>query len=85
MCPQNAQDDLDHSVDIGKDIVVPKPDHLPAVPFQPGRSTGIGSAVRMLAAIDFDHQAMSGTGEIGNEAANRMLPPKLVLRRAPIA
>jgi hypothetical protein len=35
--------------------VIPKPDHSPAVLFEPTRSVRVCGTVRMLTAIDFDH------------------------------
>jgi hypothetical protein len=74
-CPQNR---LDHATGIGRDIVVPKPENSPTSAFEPSRSPGIRGAVRVLAAVDFDHQSVFGARKVDNEISDRMLSTKFV-------
>jgi len=76
---QYPQNRLDHATGIGKDIVVSKPDNSPTSAFEPSRSTLVRSIVRVLTAVDFDHQSVFGARKVDNEISDRMLSTKSVL------
>ena len=66
---QGAKNGLDHAIGIGKNVVVPEPEHFPALVFEPSRSICVRYVFGMLTAIDFDHQLELGTGEVDDEIA----------------
>jgi hypothetical protein len=82
---ERSQDSLDHSIGIAENIVVPEAEYFPVLALKLSRSACVRCVVGMLTTIDFDHQLVLGTGEVDDEIAQRMLRPKLVFHRAPIA
>jgi hypothetical protein len=82
---QGLQDRFDYPAGIVQNIVVPEPDHSPTLAFEPSCSVRVQRIVRVLIAIDFDHQRVLGTGEVDDEVSNRMLSPKSVSRQASMA
>ena len=70
------KNDLEHSVRIQQDIVVPEPENRPSETVQV-RGTLAIRVVAMLSAISLDHQPTFGTGEVRDEASNGLLAPKL--------
>jgi hypothetical protein len=68
--PQNC---LDHPIGVGKNVVVPEAQHFPILVFEPSRSARVCPALRMLAAIDFDHQPVFGAREVDDVVPNWML------------
>jgi hypothetical protein len=72
------QDRAHNTLRIRENVVVPKPDHAPALAFEPNRASRIGQTLIVFAAISLDHQAVLGAGEVDNKPADRMLPTKLV-------
>ena len=75
---QCLQNGVNHPIGIGKNLVVPKPDHTPSLAFQPKGSTAVALAVGMLPAVHFDDQTMGDTGEIKNDRAQWVLTPEFV-------
>src|SRR5947209_3399885 len=57
-------------------IVIPVAQHPVASVREPLAACGIFCIVRMLAAINFDNDLLFVTNEIGDEGANRDLPPE---------
>jgi hypothetical protein len=82
---ESVQNGLDDPVGVAENVVAPKPDHCPALPFQQSGSARVHRIVGMLTAIDLDHQQIFGAGEIDNETADWMLPAELVPQQAAIA
>jgi hypothetical protein len=79
------QNGLDHAIGIVENIVVPKPEHFPVLTFEPSCSVCVRCVVAVLTTIDFDRQLVLGAGEVDDETAQRMLPPKFVSRQSPMA
>jgi hypothetical protein len=63
------QDGLDDPAGFAENVVAPKPDHCPALPFQKSGSARVHRIVGMLTAIDLDHQQYSV------QAKSTMKPP----------
>jgi len=82
---ESSQNRLDDPVGVAENVVVPKSDHLPALALEPSCSARVPCIVRMLTAIDLDHKAVFGAGEIDNEPTDWVLSPELVPQQAPIA
>jgi hypothetical protein len=80
-----SQNGLDHAIGIVENIVVPKPEHFPALTFEPSCSACVRCVVAVLTTIGFDRQLVLGAGEVDDETAQRMLPPKFVSRQSPMA
>jgi hypothetical protein len=53
--------------------------------FQPRGSSPVGSAVGVLAAVDFDYQSMLRAREIDYIGVDWVLPAELVFLQAPIS
>ena len=68
-----------------QNLVIPEPQHAIAMGFEISRTHLVGSAARMLTAIDLDNQAMFMTGEVSEVWTYRRLTPKVMLfeRRLP--
>jgi hypothetical protein len=66
--------DFEHPFDIAEHVIVPEAKHTIAVSNQPLISHDIRSVVRMLAAIDLDHQAKLTANEIHRVRPDRLLP-----------
>jgi hypothetical protein len=82
---ERSQDSLDHAIGIAENIVVPEPEHFPALTLEPNRSACVRCVVGVLTTIDFDRQLVLGAGEVDNEVAQRMLSAKSVSRQSPMA
>ena len=83
MLRKNRRDMRQHAIHVGEYIIVPETQHLPALPFEPGRARCVRHAIRMLAAIDLYDQAPLHTGEIGDMVSDGMLSAKLIARDLP--
>lgn len=59
--------------DVFSKVVVPEADHGVACGFDEASAFGIGSAVRVLAAVEFDYQLRLNTGEVHDVTADREL------------
>ncbi len=62
---------------MAKNIVIPKSQYAIAMPAEPMISCSVTFVLRMLAAIDFDNEAMLATNEIHDVRSGRSLPDKL--------
>jgi hypothetical protein len=82
---EGAQDSLDHAIGIGENVVVPEPEEFPSVALEASRSALVCRTVRVLTAIDFDHQLVLGAGEVDYEVADRVLPAEFVTRQPAIS
>jgi hypothetical protein len=71
-CRKHAGHVLEH-------FVVPKSQNTIAVRFKMAGTHRIGSVVRMLAAIDFDHEFELVAGEVGEVWTNGCLTAKVML------
>ena len=58
--------------------MIPEAQNGITLTIQPSCPGGIGQRIRVLAAIEFDNQALLATNEIGNERTERHLPYKFV-------
>ena len=67
-----------HAVKIFEYVVVPETDDAVAMGRKLGGSRGVGVAVGVLAAIEFDDTLSCRAGEVGDAAADRMLTAELV-------
>jgi len=56
----------------------------PAVPFELGGPVFVRRTVRVLTAIDFDHEGVPRASKVDNELADRVLPAKLLPQQAAI-
>jgi hypothetical protein len=79
------QNRFDDAVCVREHIVVPEPKHVPPLVFQPDCAHAISLAVRMLAAVGFDDQAVPRAGEIDDERSDRKLPAKAVAAQSAVA
>ncbi len=68
------ENDLNNQVDARQHLVVPETDHTVALRFEPFRPRAV--IFLMLAAISFHNQFGFGAEEIGDVAADRLLPTK---------
>ena len=76
---------LQNALDIAENIVVPNPD-CPVSEFPHRRiAFGVGRTVRMLAAIDLDHEVPLATCKIREIGSNRLLTHELETGKLPIA
>ena len=74
---QSGENRRENAVEIFHDLVVPIAQHPPSVIFEPLRSHGIGSAVRVLAAIDLDDQRSIEADKVDDIWPQRTLPSEL--------
>ncbi len=75
---QGAMDHLNHRVELRQNLGIPKPKYLVPLALEKWRPSSILLIhLRMLTAIEFDHQVMLHTTEIGDEGGNRVLAAKL--------
>src|SRR5207237_9404008 len=74
-----AKNRQDYALGVRQDVVVPEPEHPPALAFEPSGAAAIRVVVGMLTAVCLDDHAMSGAREIDDVVADR------VLRAKPIA
>ena len=80
--PERPLNRLQYAIDIVEHIAVPEPENAVPVPEQFRCAGSVGFVpLAMLAAIELDHQLVRGTREIGDAAADRMLPPELPFRQ----
>jgi hypothetical protein len=64
------------------DVIVPEADYAIAATRDLQSTGGVFSLLlRVLAAVEFNRELTTGTGEIDDVRSNRMLPPKAVLGR----
>ena len=72
---QLAADGGEHSVEVSVDLVVPEPNDLPAMSFEP-RSTAciVGFRIRTKTTVNLDNQLGPKTNEIGDKRLERQLP-----------
>ena len=75
---QVAEDVFQYPFGVGQHVVVPIPNDLIAVRFDDRRPFGVGGAVGMLPAVEFDGDARGAFGEIDDETADRELLGKLM-------
>ena len=68
---------LTHRVDIHPHPLIVEPDHVEAEPFQVLAAPNIADAPLVLFSVEFDDQASVQADEIGDVAADRVLPPEL--------
>jgi hypothetical protein len=70
---------LQNAVQISKHLVIPEPDHAVAFRRQLLSTTRIGfDRIRMLPAIDFNHELACGYREVCDVTTDRMLSADLV-------
>ena len=76
MVAQDIVDRGDHAIGIAKHVMIPKSNGM--VPFG-SHHRGPSCIVRpfMLAAIDLDHELRAVAGKVGDEVAERYLPPEM--------
>ncbi len=71
-------DHLNHRVELQQDLGIPKAKYLVPLALKELRPPPVFLRhVGMLPAIEFDHQPMLHTAEIGHEGWDRVLPAKL--------
>ena len=74
---QDTTDRFDHAFGIGEHFIAPEADDPIALPFEPSRSHPIISLLQsMLAAIDLDDKARSGSQEIDDVGSDSDLAPE---------
>jgi hypothetical protein len=74
---QGSANGLQHRVDVLKDEMIPKPEHLEPLRVQPVGAPGIViGLLRVLTAIKLDHQPALKADEVDNERSDRGLPSK---------
>ena len=68
------EDDLHHAVGIGEHVIVPEPDHMPAVRFQASRADLVRvDLARMLAGVQLDCEVKRAAREVQDEAVDHQL------------
>jgi len=69
------------------DLIVPEPQHAPALRLQPRRPSRVicRARLRMLPAVKFNDQPLRDTGEIDDERPDGILAPKFASRQPPPA
>jgi len=82
---QNPQNCFDDAFGVGKDIVVPEPNHVPALFFEDLCPPLVCFAVGMLTAVSFNDELMLCAGEVYDEITDRMLPAKTTARQTSVA
>ena len=79
--PDFFLDRFQNAVGVFEDVVVPETDDAIAVGFDASCSRGV-SLGRMLAAIAFDSEFETATGEVDDVTADRELPRELCVERS---
>ena len=70
-----------HVVDalqVGRDFVIPEPQHLQSFAVEEKIARRVGGAVQMLAAVGFDHQPRFQAGEVDDVGTDGVLPAEAV-------
>jgi len=71
-------DPLDHRRGLRQDLVIPESKHPITFPFEQVRTLLVSVLLlRMLAAIDLDHELRTQTREVHDVRADGLLPPEL--------
>ena len=71
---QRAGDPFRDPFDIPEHLVIPKPQHVKALGFQPGRARGVPVLLaRVLAAVDLDHELFRQAREVHHIRADGCL------------
>jgi hypothetical protein len=65
------------AIDIGKHVVVPEAQHAIALVLYKLRSHGVRGILRVLTAIDFDHDALSMACEVHDVTPQPNLPTEM--------
>ena len=79
---QFSSDDFEHAGEIMHDVIVPEADYaVTAARDLQGAGGVFFRLLRVLAAVEFNRELATGTGEIDDMRSDRMLPPKAVLAR----
>ena len=79
---QFSSDDFEHAGEIMHDVIVPEADYAVAASRDlQGAGCVFFLLLRVLAAVEFNRELATGTGEIDDIRSDRMLPPKPVLGR----
>ncbi|MDB5586971.1 MAG: hypothetical protein JWP26_1941 [Devosia sp.] len=76
-----VNDTLKHTVQIGEDVVIPKPDDGVAVGSNSRSASYVTITLRVLAAVELDDQVCFAAGEVGYIRANRLLADKLMTKQ----
>ena len=70
-------DPQNRAIGVAQNIIVPEADDHVTVCFDQPRPRDVSLAIRVLPAIDFDHQFGAAAGKISDEATNRELASEL--------
>jgi hypothetical protein len=81
----DIQDVLNDCIGGSRHLVVPDPNDAPAIAFEPGCAPLIGFAVRVLAAVDFDDEAVSYRNEVRDVRSDRALAAEFISRQPAIS
>jgi hypothetical protein len=77
-----SPDDFEHTGKIMHDVIVPEADYAIAATRDLQGAGGVFFLLlRVLAAVEFNRELTSRTGEIDDMRSDRVLPPKAVLGR----
>jgi hypothetical protein len=72
-------DDGQYTLDVFKDLVVPKPQHAIAALFKVGGSLFIPRIVGVLTAVNFNYQSALMAGEIAEIRTDRCLTAEVIV------
>jgi hypothetical protein len=72
------------ALSVREDVVIPKPQHTPALLFEPRGPLSV-DLFAVLAAIGLDDQSVLCAREVDDEAANGMLAAEPVSAQSPVA
>jgi hypothetical protein len=76
---------VDHHPRARKHLGVPETENPEALRVKPGISCAVGRVFGVLTAIGLDDQARRETGEVGDVAPDRDLPPELAVRQPTVS
>lgn len=76
---ERLRDGLENRVEFLEDLVVPEPQDLEAVLFEPAApALVVGLLLGVLATVELDDQLLLQAGEVDEEGAEHLLAPELV-------
>ena len=77
---------MQYGIEMSQDITIPKPDDAEAQRFEFGGAAAIAlDLLRMLAAVEFDHEPPVDAAEVDDERSERLLAAKLESSKLAVA
>jgi hypothetical protein len=75
---KRGSDDLEHTIGVGENVIIPKAQDSVSVLCQPAVAYGIAWVGRMLTTVDLYYEATFAAHEVDDIGSDRLLADKLV-------